>query len=146
MISVSIQQVITTLSKTNIDPAIIKSLKTFLVLPADQKSQLEELNDPNNGNRLEIEAKFELSSNNSELILSATNLQENPTVPEFTLLKYALFYIVWSTYSEQFEDDNDPISEYNFRNNLYLNLNNTLPKIMKKRHANHWKIDIIEHQ
>lgn len=47
MISVSIQQVITTLSKTNIDPAIIKSLKTFLVLPADQKSRLDELNDPN---------------------------------------------------------------------------------------------------
>lgn len=133
MISVSIQQVITTLSKTNIDPAIIKSLKTFLVLPADQKSRLEELNDPNNGNRLEIEAKFELSSNNSELILSATNLQETPTVPEFTLLKYALFYIIWSTYSGQFENDNDPISEYDFRNNLYLNLNNTLPKIIKKR-------------
>ena len=110
MISVSIQQVITTLSETNIDPAIIKSLKKFLVLPADQESRLEELNDPNNENRLEIEAKFELSSNNSELILSATNLQETPTVPEFTLLKYALFYIAWSTYSGQFEDDNYPIS------------------------------------
>lgn len=132
MISVSIQQVITTLSETNIDPAIIKSLKTFLVLPADQESRLEELNDPNNENRLEIEAKFELSSDNSELILSATNLQETPTVPEFTLLKYALFYIAWSTYSGQFEDDNYPISEYDFHNDLYLNLNSTLPKIMKK--------------
>ena len=132
MISVSIQQVITTLSETNIDPAIIKSLKTFIVLPADQESRLEELNDPNNENRLEIEAKFELSANDSELILSATNLQEAPTVPEFTLLKYALFYITWSTYSGQFEDDNYPISEYDFHNDLYLNLNSTLPKIMKK--------------
>ena len=68
MISVSIQQVITTLSKTDIDPAIIKSLKTFLVLPADQESRLEELNDPINESRLEIEAKFELSSDDSELI------------------------------------------------------------------------------
>lgn len=132
MISVSIQQVITALSKTDIDPAIVKSLKTFLNLPADQENRLEELNDPNNESRLEIEAKFELSSNNSELILSATNLQETPTVPEFTLLKYALFYIAWSTYSGQFEDDNYPISEYNFHNDLYLNLNSTLPKIMKK--------------
>lgn len=103
MISVSIQQVITTLSKTDIDPAIVKSLKTFLNLPADQESRLEELNDPHNENRLEIKAKFELSSDNSELILSASNLQETPTVPEFTLLKYALFYIAWSTYSGQFE-------------------------------------------
>lgn len=132
MISVSIQQVITTLSKTDIDPAIIKSLQTFLALPADQESRLEELNDPNNESRLEIEAKFELSSNDSELILSATNLEETPTVPEFTLLKYALFYIAWSTYSGQFEDDNYPISEYDFHNDLYLNLNSTLPKIMKK--------------
>lgn len=132
MISVSIQQVITTLSKTDIDPAIIKSLQTFLALPADQESRLEELNDPNNESRLEIEAKFELSSDDSELILSATNLEETPTVPEFTLLKYALFYIAWSTYSGQFEDDNYPISEYDFHNDLYLNLNSTLPKIMKK--------------
>lgn len=132
MISVSIQKVITTLSKTNIDPAIVKSLKTFLDLPADQESRLEELNDPNNESRLEIEAKFELSSDDSELILSATNLEETPTVPEFTLLKYALFYIVWSTYSGQFEDDNYPISEYDFHNDLYLNLNSALPKIMKK--------------
>lgn len=132
MISVSIQQVITTLSKTNIDPAIIKSLKTFLVLPADQENRLDELNDPNNESRLEIEAKFELSSDNSELILSATNLQKTPTVPEFTLLKYALFYIAWSTYSGQFEDDDYPISEYDFHNDLYINLNSTLPKIMKK--------------
>ena len=132
MISVSIQQVITTLSKTDIDPVIVKSLKTFLVLPADQESRLEELNDPNNENRLEIEAKFELSSDNSELILSATNLKKTPTVPEFTLLKYALFYIAWSTYSGQFEDDDYPISEYDFHNDLYLNLNSTLPKIMKK--------------
>lgn len=132
MISVSIPQVITTLSETNIDPAIIKSLKTFLVLPADQESRLEELNDPNNENRLEIEAKFELSSDNSELILSTTNLQEAPTVPEFTLLKYALFYIAWSTYSGQFEDDDYPIYEYDFHNDLYVNLNTTLPKIIKK--------------
>lgn len=132
MISVSIQQVITTLSKTDIDPAIVKSLQTFLALPADQESRLEELNDPNNESRLEIEAKFELSSDDSELILSATNLEETPTVPEFTLLKYALFYIAWSTYSGQFEDDNYPISEYDFHNDLYLNLNSTLPKIMKK--------------
>ena len=132
MISVSIQQVITTLSKTDIDPAIIKSLKTFLVLPADQESRLEELSDPINESRLEIEAKFELSSDDSELILSATNIEATPTVPEFTLLKYALFYIAWSTYSGQFEDDNYPISEYDFHNDLYLNLNSTLPKIMKK--------------
>ena len=132
MISVSIQQVITTLSKTDIDPAIIKSLKTFLVLHADQESRLEELNDPINESRLEIEAKFELSSDDSELILSATNIEATPTVPEFTLLKYALFYIAWSTYSGQFEDDNYPISEYDFHNDLYLNLNSTLPKIMKK--------------
>lgn len=132
MISVSIQQVITTLSKTDIDTAIIKSLQTFLALPADQESRLEELNDPNNESRLKIEAKFELSSDDSELILSATNLEETPTVPEFTLLKYALFYIAWSTYSGQFEDDNYPISEYDFHNDLYLNLNSTLPKIMKK--------------
>lgn len=132
MISVSIQQVITTLSKTDIDPTIVKSLKTFLTLPADQESRLEKLNDPTNENRLEIEAKFELSSDDSELILSATNIEETPTVPEFTLLKYALFYIAWSTYSGQFEDDNYPISEYDFHNDLYLNLNNVLPKIMKK--------------
>lgn len=132
MISVSIQQVITTLSKTDIDPAIVKSLKTFLALPADQESRLEELNDPNNESHLEIEAKFELSSDDSELILSATNIEETPTVPEFTLLKYALFYIAWSTYSGQFKDDNYPISEYDFHNDLYLNLNNVLPKIMKK--------------